>query len=65
MGKKGNRHEGDTIEIKNGEVYRNGIKLEGLYKRTYKNRFEYKVTVPKGHVFVMGTTGIIAPTADI
>lgn len=47
--------EGDTIEIKNGEVYRNGIKLEEDYiKEPIKTDLNIKVTVPKGHVFVMG-----------
>lgn len=53
--------EGDTIEIKNGTVYRNGAELEEDYLApgitTHGDIFlnegkEY--TVPKGFIFVMG-----------
>lgn len=46
--------EGDTIEIKDGVLYRNGKEVKEEYiKETIKQDFE-KVTVGKGQVFVMG-----------
>ncbi|GGD25343.1 signal peptidase I [Pontibacillus salipaludis] len=45
---------GDTIEYKNGDLYRNGKVLEEAYiKEEMLSSFE-KVVVPVGHVFVMG-----------
>jgi signal peptidase I len=46
--------EGDTIEVKDGYLYRNGKKIkEGYIKETINADFN-KITVPKGKVFVMG-----------
>jgi len=45
---------GDTIEVKNGFLYRNGKKVKESYiKEKIDSDFE-KITVPKGKVFVMG-----------
>lgn len=45
---------GDTLEYKNGKVYRNGEKLDEDYiKEDMTFPFE-KVEVPKDHVYVMG-----------
>ncbi|QHE51218.1 signal peptidase I [Pontibacillus sp. HMF3514] len=45
---------GDTLSYKDGSVYRNGEKLEEDYiKEKMAVPFE-KVTVPEGHVYVMG-----------
>lgn len=45
---------GDTLEYKNGYVYRNGEKLEEDYiKEEMRIPFE-KVEVPEDHVYVMG-----------
>lgn len=45
---------GDTLEYKNGKVYRNGEELkEGYIKEDMVWPFE-TVVVPEGHVFVMG-----------
>lgn len=47
--------EGDVIEIKNGEVYRNGEKLNETYIKDEKMDWpDETYKVPKGHVFVMG-----------
>lgn len=49
--------EGDSIEIKDGEVYLNGVKLDedyldrNIYTHTYGQSYW---EVPKGHVFVLG-----------
>lgn len=55
---------GDTIELKDGKVYRNGKKISEPYLNPfdtpdYETRgLEYttknKITVPEGHIFVMG-----------
>lgn len=52
---------GDEIEIKNGEVYRNGEKLNEPYldKATYTQGGSFleensKYKVPEGYIFVMG-----------
>ena len=46
--------EGDTLEYREGTVYRNGEALEEDYiQEEMLYPFE-EVTVPKGHVFVMG-----------
>lgn len=50
--------EGDKILIQNGEVYRNGEKLEEKYLqenvRTERSGMFYDITVPEGCVFAMG-----------
>lgn len=46
---------GDTIEIKDGKVYRNGTFLEEPYiKEPMNKQMDMTVTVPDNHVFVMG-----------
>ncbi|WP_040950494.1 signal peptidase I [Gorillibacterium massiliense] len=46
---------GDVMEIKNGEVYRNGVALKEPYiKENMLNVPDQIVTVPKGYLFVMG-----------
>ncbi|MBD3182606.1 signal peptidase I [Candidatus Poribacteria bacterium] len=52
--------EGDTIEIRNGELYRNGKRVtdEDYIKRINRSPLRYQnfgpVTVPEDHVFAMG-----------
>ena len=47
--------EGDTIEVKDGYLYRNGAKTEEPYTKDEYINFDFeKITVPSGHVFVMG-----------
>jgi signal peptidase I len=52
--------EGDTIEIKNKDVYLNGERLAEWYVQHTRSDEVLvgdnlpKMTVPKGHVFVMG-----------
>ena len=47
--------EGDTIEVKDGYLYRNGEKIEEPFIRDgYMESDFKKITVPKGHVFVVG-----------
>ena len=47
---------GDTIDIKNGKVYINNVKLQEYY--LFKDKTvasgAFPVTIPAGHVFVMG-----------
>lgn len=49
---------GDTLEFKNGHVYRNGKELEEPYTKdptmTYTYTQTAPVRIPEGHVFVMG-----------
>ncbi|MGI6093228.1 MAG: signal peptidase I [Veillonellaceae bacterium] len=46
---------GDVLEFKDGKVYRNGIALSEPYtKEPMLYSSDRKVTVPEGHVFVMG-----------
>ncbi len=51
---------GDTIEVRNGDLYRNGVLVTGeKYVKRYLNspqspQFMPKVTVPENHVFAMG-----------
>lgn len=45
---------GDTLEFKNGAVYRNGEKLKETYKKEDMAFPFKKVVVPKEHVYVMG-----------
>ena len=48
---------GDTLDIKDGYVYRNGKKLEEDYIKgqTFeRSDFSYPLTVPEDHVFVLG-----------
>lgn len=46
---------GDTLEFKNGSVYRNGQLLNETYlKDTISHYADKMVTVPPGHIFVMG-----------
>ncbi|AWB46934.1 signal peptidase I [Paenibacillus sp. CAA11] len=46
---------GDTIEIKNGNVYRNGEELvEPYIKEKMEVTPDQKWTVPEDHIFVMG-----------
>lgn len=49
--------EGDSIEIKDGEVYLNDVKLDEDYldRNVYTNTYGQSYwEVPKGHVFVLG-----------
>ena len=45
---------GDTIEIRNGQTFVNGEKINESYIREPFHTNYRKATVPKGHVFVMG-----------
>ena len=46
---------GDTLEIKNGVVFRNGQKLNEQYlNEPTSHDADKTVTVPPGHIFVMG-----------
>lgn len=46
---------GDTIEFKNGKVYRNNTPLDEAYiKEPMQYRSDRTITVPTGHVFVLG-----------
>jgi signal peptidase I len=46
---------GDELEFRDGKVYRNGIALaESYVKEPMRYSSPGKVTVPAGHVFVMG-----------
>jgi signal peptidase I len=47
---------GDILEIKNGEVFVNYLKINETYIKgiTYPYRTEDKITIPEGKVFVMG-----------
>ncbi len=51
---------GDTIEVRNGDLYRNGaLVTEETYVKRYLDspqspQFMPKVTVPENHVFAMG-----------
>ena len=55
---------GDTIELKDGKVYRNGKKISEPYLDPYDTpnyetgglqyTSESKITIPEGHIFVMG-----------
>lgn len=46
---------GDELEFRNGRVYRNGTALaESYIKEPMRYSSPGKVTVPEGHVFVMG-----------
>jgi signal peptidase I len=46
---------GDTIEVKNSKVYRNGEMLDEPYVNTEKSYEDFaQVTVPEGKYFVMG-----------
>ncbi len=48
-------HPGDTLEFYDGRVYRNGTALDEPYlNEPMRYRSDVKVTVPEGHVFVMG-----------
>ena len=53
--------EGDVIEFKDNAIYRNGQKLKEDYIYT-QDVFTYPngvtVTVEKGYIYVMGTTGM-------
>lgn len=49
--------EGDTVEIKEGKVYVNGVVLKEEYldSETYTHIYEDSIwEVPEGHVFVLG-----------
>lgn len=46
---------GDTLEFRSGRIFRNGVLLEEPYlKETQGHDADRKLTVPDGHVFVMG-----------
>lgn len=45
---------GDTIEIVNNDLYRNGEKIEEPYIKEKMHQLDFQTTVPDGHVFVMG-----------
>jgi len=46
--------ENDTLEIRDGVVYRNGVALYEPYVKDPARSDFHKVTVPPGHLFVMG-----------
>lgn len=46
--------EGDTIEIKNNVLYRNGKKIKESYINEKMDTPDLTVTVPKDEIFVMG-----------
>lgn len=46
--------EGDTIEVTDGYLYRNGEKIEEDYIKEKILGDAEKITVPKNHVFIMG-----------
>ena len=52
---------GDVLEFKDGHVWRNGEQLQEPYTKDTKMNYTRStpVTVPEGHVFVMGITEII------
>lgn len=45
---------GDRIEVKDGEVYRNRVKLDEPYIRNGTTNGDVNAIVPEGHLFVMG-----------
>ena len=47
---------GDVLEFKDGHVWRNGEQLQEPYTKDTKMNYtrSTSVTVPEGHVFVMG-----------
>lgn len=45
---------GDTIEVKSGELVRNGKVVDEPYAKEQMESEDMKVTVPEGDVFVMG-----------
>ncbi len=47
---------GDEIDIKEGQVYRNGVALDEPYvtSETFPRRIEMPIVVPEGQVFVLG-----------
>jgi signal peptidase I len=60
--------EGDTVEIKDGKVYVNGIELKedyinGINTDVVQEKFA-KVTVPKGSVYVMGDNRLPRQSLD-
>lgn len=53
---------GQTVEIKDGEVYVDDVKLEEDYitSSTDNRSFTGKQTVPEGHIFVLGDNRIVS-----
>lgn len=45
--------EGDTIEFRDGIIYRNGVRLDDSYVK-YNEIYQGTFTVPKGKVFLVG-----------
>lgn len=46
--------EGDVLEIKNGEIHVNGVRLDEPYiKEKWYDGF-YSGVIPEGHIYVMG-----------
>lgn len=45
---------GDAIEIKAGELYRNGNKVKEVYAKEKMQSEDMKVSVPEGEVFLLG-----------
>lgn len=45
---------GDTVEILEGDLYRNGEKVEEAYAKEKMESGELQVTVPEGEVFLLG-----------
>jgi signal peptidase I len=45
---------GDTIEIKDGALYRNGAKVDEPYLQSKMTYTFHQVTVPEGHYFFLG-----------
>lgn len=45
---------GDTLEIRNGQVIRNGVEIDEPYVARQSSRSEPEVAIPEGHYYVMG-----------
>jgi len=56
LSQRGSGRPGDTVQSRDGKVYVNGRQLEEPYlqKGVVTDGMEEPVTVPKGHVWVMG-----------
>ncbi|MEG0832296.1 MAG: signal peptidase I, partial [Acidaminococcaceae bacterium] len=45
---------GDTVELRDGQVYINGVAKKETYTKERNHSTYRKAVVPKGHVFVLG-----------
>ncbi len=45
---------GDTVEIVNNDLYRNGEKIEEPYIKEKMHQLDFQTTVPDSYAFVMG-----------